>query len=229
MAQLIYVVEDDDSIRMLLRAALETEGFTVREYPQAATALSDMKQYRPALVIFDIMLDGMDGITALKRLRAGGMTTPVLILTAKTQLDDRITGYDAGADDYLEKPFVTSELLARIRALLRRSGGFVPERLAFGDTALDCVSYELRGPGGAVTLTAKEFQVAELLFRNAGMVLSTNRILETIWGFDADAELNVVWTNLFFLRKKLKAVGSGVEIRAKRGLGYCLDEAQKPE
>jgi two-component system response regulator ArlR len=225
----LLLAEDERDYSRALCAILEHSRYAVDPVYTGTDACDYAKNGNYDGIILDVMMPGMDGITALKRLRAGGMTTPVLILTAKTQLDDRITGYDAGADDYLEKPFVTSELLARIRALLRRSGGFVPERLAFGDTALDCVSYELRGPGGAVTLTAKEFQVAELLFRNAGMVLSTNRILETIWGFDADAELNVVWTNLFFLRKKLKAVGSGVEIRAKRGLGYCLDEAQKPE
>ena len=124
MAQLIYVVEDDDSIRMLLRAALETEGFAVREYPQAAQALSDMKQYRPALVIFDIMLDGMDGITALKLMRANARLAgvPVMMLTAKDSETDTIIGLDAGADDYMTKPFSVLELCARVRALLRRGG-----------------------------------------------------------------------------------------------------------
>jgi len=224
----LLLAEDERDYSRALCVILEHSHYSVDAVYNGLDACDYARNGTYDGIILDIMMPGMDGITALKHLRAGGMTTPVLMLTAKTQLDDRITGYDAGADDYLEKPFVTSELLARIRALLRRSGGFLPERLTFGNTALDCVSYELCGPGDSVTLTGKEFQVAEMLFRNPGMILSTNRFMETIWGFDADAELNVVWTNLFFLRKKLKAIGSNVEIRAKRGLGYCLDEVQEP-
>jgi len=221
----LLLAEDEQEYSRALCAILEHSHYAVDAVYNGNDAYDYARTGSYSGLILDIMMPGMDGITVLRRLREGGVTTPVLVLTAKTLLGDRITGYDAGADDYLEKPFVTSELLSRVRALLRRSGSFTPERIVFGTAALDGVSYELRGPAGSVTLTCKEYLVAEMLFRNPGVVLSTGRIMETVWGCGAEAEINVVWTNLSFLRKKLRAVGSNVEIRAKRGLGYYLDEA----
>lgn len=174
-------------------------------------------------IILDWMMPGMDGISVIHALRNRGIHIPVLMLTAKTQVEDRITGYDAGADDYLPKPFITAELLARVRAMLRRSGNFTGEILHVGTASLNCTTCELSGPAGTIRLNGKEYQLAELLLRNQQAVFSTEQIMEHIWGWNAGAEINVVWTNISMLRKKLHAIGSNLEIAVKRGVGYYLE------
>lgn len=174
-------------------------------------------------IILDWMMPGMDGIRVIHTLRSRGITTPILMLTAKTQVEDRITGYDAGADDYLPKPFITAELLARVRAMLRRSGNFTGDILHVGTASLNCSTCELTGPDGSMRLNGKEYQLAELLLRNSQAVFSSEQIMEHIWGWNAGAEINVVWTNISVLRKKLQKIGSNVEIGVKRGVGYYVE------
>ena len=177
-------------------------------------------------VILDIMLPQMDGIEVLKLLRAKGIATPVMMLTAKGEKEDRIKGFDTGADDYLPKPFDPDELLARVRAMLRRGGGYTPNVIAFGDLALDCGEGILRCGNRSERLSGREFQVMELFMRAPRAIVSAERIMERIWGWESDAEINVVWVHISNLRKKLAVVGSSVVIRVSRGLGYSLEEGK---
>ena len=166
----------------------------------------------------------MNGIQVLERLRAEGCRTPIMMLTAKGQKDDRITGFNAGADDYLPKPFDPDELLSRVRAMLRRSEAYQPSVLAWGDVTLDPGTGLLACGGQSVRLGGREFQVMELFLRNPRQVFSAERIMERIWGWDNEAEINVVWVNISNLRKKLKAIGSRVTLKVNRGLGYALED-----
>ena len=147
-----------------------------------------------------------------------------MMLTAKTQKDDRITGFNAGADDYLPKPFEPDELICRVRAMLRRGGGYTPDILTFGDVSLDTSSGMMTGSGGSVRLSGREFQLMEMFMRSPGVVFSADRIMEKIWGWDSDAEINVVWVHMSNLRKKLRSIGSDVTVHASRGLGYMLEK-----
>lgn len=176
-------------------------------------------------IILDVMMPKMDGVEVLRRLRQSGITTPVLMLTAKSQLRDKVEGLDAGADDYLPKPFETEELLARIRAMARRGGAaFTPDTLSFGDLSLDRKTFELRCGDESVRLANKEFQMMELMMTNPKQVISTERFMDRVWGFDSDSEMNVVWAYVSYLRKKLQSINSGVELTALRGRGYILEE-----
>ena len=175
-------------------------------------------------VILDVMMPKMNGIQVLERLRAEGCRTPIMMLTAKGQKDDRITGFNAGADDYLPKPFDPDELLSRVRAMLRRSEAYQPSVLAWGDVTLDPGTGLLACGGQSVRLGGREFQVMELFLRNPRQVFSAERIMERIWGWDNEAEINVVWVNISNLRKKLKAIGSRVTLKVNRGLGYALED-----
>ena len=175
-------------------------------------------------VILDVMMPKMNGIQVLERLRAEGCKTPIMMLTAKGQKDDRITGFNAGADDYLPKPFDPDELLSRVRAMLRRSEAYQPSVLSYGDVALDPSTGLLSCGGQSLRLSGREFQVMELFLRNPRQVFSAERIMERVWGWDNEAEINVVWVNISNLRKKLKAIGSRLSLRANRGLGYALED-----
>ena len=175
-------------------------------------------------VILDVMMPRMNGIQVLERLRAEGVKTPIMMLTAKGQKNNRITGFNAGADDYLPKPFDPNELLSRVRAMLRRSEAYQPSVLAWGDVTLDPGTGLLACGGQSVRLGGREFQVMELFLRNPRQVFSAERIMERIWGWDNEAEINVVWVNISNLRKKLKAIGSRVTLKVNRGLGYALED-----
>lgn len=175
-------------------------------------------------IILDVMMPGMDGISVLKKLRERRINTPVLILTAKSELEDKITGLDAGADDYLSKPFQTGELLARIRAMTRRRSEYVPGVLSFGNITLNRAAYELECESESIRLGNKEFQMMEMLLSNPGRLISTEQFMEKIWGFDSEAEINVVWVYISYLRKKLASIGSNVQIKAARGVGYTLSK-----
>ncbi|MBR1389838.1 MAG: response regulator transcription factor [Lachnospiraceae bacterium] len=177
-------------------------------------------------VILDIMMPKMDGITVLKKVRASGNTVPILLLTAKSEIDDRVSGLDSGADDYLTKPFAAKELLARIRAMTRRQGDATDSILTFADISLNRSTYELSGPNGSLRLANKEFQMLEMLLTNPGHVIPTERFMDKIWGYDSEAELNVVWVYISYLRKKLTSIDAGVTIKATRNLGYSLEEAK---
>ena len=173
--------------------------------------------------ILDIMMPKIDGITVMKTIRAGGNKMPVLLLTAKSDVDDKVLGLDAGADDYLTKPFVTKELLARIRAMTRRQAELTDNSLSFGDLKLDRASFELSSPSGKLPLTAKGFQIMESFMNHPSQIISAERLMQKIWGFESDSEINVVWTYISYLRKKLKLLQSGVTIKAVRNIGYTLE------
>lgn len=174
-------------------------------------------------ILLDIMMPGLSGLQVLRELRATGHSTPVLLLTAKSQIEDQIQGLDWGADDYLPKPFSMELLLARVRALLRRREEYTPNLLRCGDLTLNQGTYELSARAGAVTLPKLEYLLMELLMLNQGICLSTEELLCRVWGYDTDTELGVVWVYISYLRKRLAALHSNVRITARRGLGYTLE------
>ncbi len=174
-------------------------------------------------IILDIMMPKMSGLEVLRSLRKSGNTTPILLLTAKAEVEDRIEGLDSGADDYLPKPFDMGELLARVRAILRRKEFFTPDVLHLGNIFLNTQTYELCGKSQSFVLPKLEFQVMELLMRNCGRYLSTESLLTNVWGYDTDAEIGVVWVYISYLRKRLLALDADVTITAKRNAGYMLE------
>lgn len=175
-------------------------------------------------VILDVMMPKLNGVEVLRRLRAEGFSAPVMMLTAKAEKDDRVEGFDAGADDYLPKPFAPDELLSRVRALLRRAGAYTPTVLRFGGLTLDCSAGLLSCGTESVRLSGREFQVMELLMRSPRQLFSADKIMERVWGWDSDAEISVVWVHISNLRKKMKAIGSSASVRAVRGMGYLLED-----
>jgi len=174
-------------------------------------------------IILDIMMPGRDGLSVLRELRANGVSTPVLMLTAKAEIDDRIIGLDAGADDYLTKPFAVGELLARLRAIVRRRGDVTTNDLTIGDLVLNNATYQLTCGNEGIRLSNKEYQMMEMLMRVPGKLISAESFMDHIWGYDTDAEINVVWVYISNLRKKLASLGSDCTIRATRGVGYSLE------
>lgn len=174
-------------------------------------------------IILDVMMPRRDGLDVLKTLRKNGITVPILLLTAKSQIEDRIEGLDAGADDYLPKPFNMGELFARIRAMLRRRDNFTPDILSFGDITLNQQNYELSCKGESVVLPKLEYRLMETFLLNQGVCLSTEMLFTKVWGYDTDAEIGVLWVYISYLRKKLTALNSSVEIKAKRNVGYTLE------
>lgn len=175
-------------------------------------------------VILDIMMPKTDGITVLKTIRERGNNVPVILLTAKAEIDDRVTGLDAGADDYLTKPFAMKELLARIRAMMRRKNASI-NNYTIGNVTLNPAQYILSAPKGEVRLSSKEFQMMEMLISNSNMLISTEKFMENVWGYDSEAEINGVWVYISSLRKKLAEIGANITIKAVRGLGYKLEES----
>lgn len=174
-------------------------------------------------IILDVMMPRMDGLTALKKLRAADVRTPVLLLTARAEVEDRIAGLDLGADDYLPKPFVMGELLARLRAMLRRRDAFIPDLIQVGRTTLDPSQFALRCSELSATLGNTEYRLLELFMRNPGVVFSTERLLERIWGWDSRADAGSVWVYISYLRKRLAAVNADVALQSRRGVGYSLE------
>lgn len=174
-------------------------------------------------LILDIMMPKLDGLSVLRQLREKGNRIPVLMLTAKGEVDDKVLGLDSGANDYLTKPFSTQELMARIRAMTRNQTAQVSSRLAFGNVTLDQTTFELASPSGSFRLANKEYQMMELLMCNPKQLISSERFLERIWGYDSDVELNVVWVYISYLRKKLTALRADIQIKATRNAGYALE------
>lgn len=175
-------------------------------------------------IILDIMMPKMDGITVLKELRSNGVDVPILLLTAKSQVEDRVVGLDSGADDYLPKPFATKELLARIRAMTRRKTVVSENLLRFENMSLDRLTFELSSEKESVKLANKEFQMMEMFMLNPGQIISAERLMEKIWGYDSDSEINVVWVYISYLRKKLSLLDVNVQIKATRNAGYSLEK-----
>ena len=220
----ILIAEDEVSIARALKVMLEKNKFAVDAVHNGNDALDYIRATAYDALILDIMMPGKDGIEVLKAARAEGCTTPALFLTAKAEVSDRVAGLDAGADDYLPKPFAASEFLARVRALTRRSSAYAPPALTFGNATLDCGQYLLKTASDAMRLNNKEYQLAELFFRHPHQVFSSELLMERVWGLDSEAEMDVVWTYIGFLRKKLRQIDANIEIRTIRGAGYALEE-----
>ena len=220
----ILIADDEPDMTMVLEALLKREHYSVDVVHNGQDALDYGLAGNYDCIILDIMMPRLDGIQVLRALRAKQIATPVLLLTAKSQVEDRVAGLDSGADDYLPKPFDNREFVARVRALTRRGGAYTPRVLTAGNITLDCASFELKCGSARVRLGSKEFQMLELLMRQTGRLISTEQFMEHIWGYDSEAEINVVWAYISYLRRKLEGVGANVRITARRGQGYVLEE-----
>lgn len=220
----LLLAEDERMLSEALVSILTHNNYSVDAVYDGQEALDYLENGEYDGAILDIMMPKMDGLTVLRRIRAAGNTLPVLMLTAKGEIDDRVVGLDSGADDYLTKPFASKELLARIRAMTRRQPALQQPALHFGGLTLDRAEGTLHGPAGMVHLSNKEFQIIEMLMQNPGWAISSERFLEKIWGYDTESGLNTVWVYISGLRKKLTELGATVQIRASRGVGYSLEE-----
>lgn len=222
----ILIAEDEVTIARALKVMLEKNKYAVDIVHNGLDAVDFILAAHYDALVLDIMMPGMDGITVLKTVRSRGITTPALFLTAKGEIEDRVAGLDAGADDYLPKPFASAEFLARVRALVRRSDSYTAPMLRLRNTVLDCNQYILRASSGETRLNNKEFQLMELFLRNPRQVFSTERLMDAVWGMESEAQMDVVWTYIGFLRKKLKQLDADIEIRTIRGAGYALEEME---
>ena len=222
----ILIAEDDSGIGRAVQALLERSRYTADLVSNGTDALEWAVSGEYDALILDIMLPGKSGLEVLSELRKLGRKTPVLLLTALTDVPARVRGLDAGADDYLVKPFASDELIARVRAMLRRADNYVPDVLTYGALRLDCSRYDLSTGGGSVRLNNKEFRLMELLMRSPGRVYSTDRLLDLVWGWDAGVDNHVVWTNIANLRRTLRNIGARERIYSVRGEGYSLEGAE---
>jgi len=220
----ILIAEDDPKLLKSLVHIFELNHYMADGVSNGRDALEYAATGEYDALILDIMMPGMDGLQVLLALRQQGITTPAMFLTARTEVEQRIEGLDAGADDYLSKPFATGELLARVRAMLRRKENFTPDLLTFASLQLNRSTYELVCGSQVQTLSGKEFQVMEMLMLHPGMVLSTEQFLTHIWGWDTSVDTSVVWVHVSNIRKKLDALSAPVRIRFQRGAGYVLEE-----
>ena len=221
----ILIADDNQQITSILANYARKEGFEplVALDGQQALELFEQHEKNIDVVLLDVMMPKLDGFEVLRRMRSRGDGTPVLMLTARSEIDDRVSGLDSGANDYLTKPFDMKELLARIRAMTRIPSVQQDKTLKTGKVTLDCATYDLAGPGGSCKLAGKEFQMMEMLMRTPRKLISTEAFMDRIWGYDSEAELNIVWVYISTLRKKLKGIGADVEIKAQRGVGYYLE------
>ena len=220
--RLLYA-EDEKSLARAVSTILTRNNYAVDTVLDGESALEWLATGNYDGVILDVMMPKKDGFEVLKIMRARGDRTPVLLLTARSEIDDRVAGLDLGANDYLTKPFDMKELLARIRAMTRVQAVQTDKMLSCGNVSLDCSSYDLRGPGGSHKLAGKEYQILEMLMRNPRALVSTEAFMDRIWGYDSEAELNNVWVYISTLRKKLKSIDANIEIKAQRGVGYYLE------
>jgi len=222
----ILVVDDEHAVRDALRRALRLDGYDVQIAPGGAAAIGLVREGRPDAIVLDVLMPDMDGLELCRRLRAGGDRTPVLMLTARDAVSDRVSGLDAGADDYLVKPFALEELQARLRALLRRGGSAEeePGALAFADVTLDLSGHEVRRGERPIELTRTEFLLLELFLRNPRQVLERATIFERVWGYDFGPSSNSLEVYVGYLRRKLEREGEPRLIHTVRGVGYVLRE-----
>lgn len=221
----VLIAEDEISIANALKVMLAKNKYIADVVYNGKDAFDYITHFPYDVLILDIMMPEMDGLTVLKEIRRQGITTPTLFLTAKSDIEDKVIGLDAGADDYLAKPFAFKEFLARVRALARRCETFSTNMLNLGNTTLDCSQYTLSTNNNCVRLNNKEFLLMELFLRHPHQVFSTERLMDNVWEQDSTSELDVVWTYIGFLRKKLKSIHSDIEIKTIRGAGYLLEES----
>ncbi|MER8041826.1 response regulator transcription factor [Streptomyces sp. NPDC094032] len=229
-AERILIVDDEPAVREALRRSLAFEGYGTEDAVDGLDALAKMESYAPDLVVLDVQMPRMDGLTAARRIRASGSTVPILMLTARDTVGDRVTGLDAGADDYLVKPFELDELFARIRALLRRSSYAAPQAgprpegdvLSFEDLRMDLTTREVSRGGRPVELTRTEFTLLELFLAHPRQVLTREQILQAVWGFDFEPSSNSLDVYVMYLRRKTEAGGEPRLVHTVRGVGYVL-------
>ena len=219
----ILIAEDDRRLLKSLVHIFELNNYAVDGVDNGIDAFDFASSDEYDGLVLDVMMPGMDGVTLLKKLRAKGITTPALFLTARTEIDQRIEGLDAGADDYLPKPFSTGELLARVRAMLRRKDNFTPDMLTFGALSLNRSTYELICGGKTQALSGKEFQVIEMLMQNPSAIITAEQLITHIWGWDTSVDTSVVWVHISNIRKKLEALSAPVTIKFVRNAGYVLE------
>ena len=220
----LLLAEDEKALSKALATILERNKYSVDTAYDGQEALEYLAAGNYDGVILDIMMPKVDGITVLREIRKKGNLIQVLLLTAKSEVDDKVLGLDAGANDYLTKPFNARELLARIRAMTRTQTAQADSRLKIGNVTLDRATYELSTPSGSYRLANKEFQMMEMLMANPKNLISSERFMEKIWGYDSEAEINVVWVYISYLRKKLSALHANIQIKAMRNAGYTLEE-----
>ncbi|MBQ9827998.1 MAG: response regulator transcription factor [Lachnospiraceae bacterium] len=218
----VLIAEDEIQVARAIKVFLDRNKITSDMVHDGRSALDYLMQVNYDVIVLDIMMPEMDGVTVLKKARAQGIQTPVLFLTAKSGVDDRVSGLEAGADDYLVKPFDMNELVARVRALSRRSMSYAPSIIDINGTKLNCSSFELSCGGESVKLNNKEFQLMELFMKYPGQVFSADHIMDRIWSESA-ADIDVLWTYMGFIRKKLKKINATVAIKTVRGAGYSLE------
>ena len=219
----ILIAEDDSKLLKSLVRIFELNHYAVDGVDNGNDAFDFAFSGEYDALVLDIMMPGIDGVTLLKRLREKGVTTPALFLTARTEIEQRIEGLDAGADDYLPKPFAMGELLARVRAMLRRKDNFTPDMLTFSELSLNCSTYELLYKGRSQSLSGKEFQVMEMLMQRPNLIVTSEQLITHIWGWDANVDTSVVWVHISNIRKKIDTLGASVAIKFVRNAGYVLE------
>lgn len=219
----LLVAEDDPRLLKTLTHIFESNKFSVDGVSNGEDALAHGQSVEYDGMVLDIMMPGMDGLHVLKALREAGVTTPALFLTARSEVSQRVEGLDAGADDYLPKPFSTAELLARVRAMLRRKDNYLPDLLRLGPVTLNRSTYQLAFNGNEQTLSGKEFQLLEMMMQTPGTIIPTDRFITHLWGWDTNVDTSVVWVHISNLRKKIAALGAPLEIRFVRNAGYVLE------
>jgi DNA-binding response OmpR family regulator len=220
----LLIAEDEFELLRSLKAVFERNKYTVDTVENGLDAYLYAARGHYDGIILDVMMPNLNGIKVVSKLREDGIKTPVLLLTAKSEIEDRVTGLDAGADDYLTKPFAVSELLARVRAMLRRKDDFIPNQLRFGDLVLDPTTYTLCCGEKTQRLSGKEFQIMEFFMQHPQQILQTAQLMEHIWGWESDADVSVVWVNVSNLRKKLNQLDTQVMLRTNPGIGYSLEK-----
>lgn len=220
----LLIAEDDKDIARALTALFEHNHYSTDAVSNGNDAYDYGLTGNYDGMILDIMMPGMDGLEVLRALRSAGIKTPVLLLTAKGEVEDRVCGLDAGADDYLPKPFAASELLARVRAMLRRKENYQNDTLEFEGMSLNLSTFELSFRSESIRLVSREFQMLQMLMQSPGAVISTEQFMERIWGWESDVEVSIVWVYISNLRKKMDKLGVPVNIKALRGVGYCLEK-----
>ncbi len=219
--KLLYA-EDERPMSEAVVDILTFHKYSVDAVYDGEEALAYIKAEHYDGIILDVMMPKINGVDLLKKIRAMGIKTPVMLLTAKSEIEDKIAGLDAGADDYLAKPFAMGELLARVRAMLRRREEFTPDILTLGNVSLNTATYELETQDKKYALPKIEYQIMELLMLNKGQYLSTDDLMTKVWGYESDTEIGIVWVYISYLRKKLTAMNADIEIAAKRNIGYKL-------
>lgn len=219
----LLLVEDEIELSNALVAILTRNNYSVDAVYDGEDALYYLETENYDAVILDIMIPKIDGIEVLKTIRKEGNKIPVIMLTAKSEIDDRVVGLDSGADDYLTKPFASKELLARLRALTRRGEQLTENIVTVGNISLNRTTFELFSDSGNFRLANKEYQLIEMLMVNQNQLIPTERFMEKIWGYDSEAEINVVWVHISFLRKKLQQLNANIQIKANRNMGYSLE------